>query len=114
MGVNSIRCSHNPPPTAWMDLCDEMGIMVDDEAFDMWERTKTEFDYGNYFNEWCERDTTNWVRKDRNHPSLIMWSIGNEIYDTHMGRGLEITRQLYEYVVKSDPNRNAPITIGLC
>ena len=112
MGVNSIRCSHNPPPTAWMDLCDEMGIMVDDEAFDMWERTKTEFDYGNYFNEWCERDTTNWVRKDRNHPSLIMWSIGNEIYDTHMGRGLEITRQLYEYVVKSDPNRNAPITIG--
>ena len=112
MGVNSIRCSHNPPPSAWMDLCDEMGIMIVDEAFDMWEKTKTEFDYGNYFKEWCERDTTNWVRKDRNHPSLIMWSIGNEIYDTHFGNGLETTKKLYEYVVKNDPNRNAPITIG--
>ena len=112
MGVNSIRCSHNPPPSAWMDLCDEMGIMVDNEAFDMWERPKTEFDYGNYFKEWCEKDTTNWVRKDRNHPSLIMWSLGNEIYDTHLGSGLEITKRLYEIVVKNDPNRNAPITIG--
>ena len=112
MGVNSIRCSHNPPPSGWMELCDEMGIMVDDEAFDMWEKTKTEFDYGNYFKEWWERDTTNWIRKDRNHPSLIMWSIGNEIYDTHMGNGLEITKRLYECVVKNDPNRNAPITIG--
>ena len=112
MGVNSIRCSHNPPPSGWMELCNEMGIMVDDEAFDMWEKTKTEFDYGNYFKEWWERDTTNWIRKDRNHPSLIMWSIGNEIYDTHMGNGLEITKRLYECVVKNDPNRNAPITIG--
>ena len=112
MGVNSVRCSHNPPPSAWMDLCDEMGIMVDNEAFDMWEKPKTEFDYGNYFNEWCERDTTNWVRRDRNHPSLIMWSIGNEIYDTHKGNGLEITKKLYKYVVKNDPNRNAPVTIG--
>ena len=112
MGVNSVRCSHNPPPSAWMDLCDELGIMVDDEAFDMWERPKTTFDYGNYFNDWCERDTTNWVRRDRNHPSLIMWSIGNEIYDTHNGNGLEITKMLYKYVVKNDPNRNAPITIA--
>ena len=112
MGVNSVRCSHNPPPSAWMDLCDEMGILVDNEAFDMWERPKTEFDYGNYFNEWCERDTTNWVRRDRNHPSLIMWSLGNEIYDTHKGNGLEITKKLYKFVVKNDPNRNAFITIG--
>ena len=112
MGVNSVRCSHNPPPSAWMDLCDELGIMVDDEASDMWERPKTTFDYGNYFNDWCERDTTNWVRRDRNHPSLIMWSIGNGIYDTHNGNGLEITKKLYKYVVKSDPNRNAPITIA--
>ena len=112
MGVNSIRCSHNPPASGWMDLCDEMGILVDDEAFDMWESPKTKFDYGNYFKEWCERDVTNWVRRDRNHPCLIMWSLGNEIYDTHMGRGVEITKMLYEYVVKSDPNRNALITIG--
>ena len=112
MGVNSVRCSHNPPPSAWMNLCDEMGILVDDEIFDMWEKPKTPFDYGNYFNEWCERDVTNWVRRDRNHPSLIMWSIGNEIYDTHMGNGFEITKKLYAAVVKNDPNRNAPITIA--
>ncbi|MBO7639428.1 MAG: DUF4982 domain-containing protein, partial [Treponema sp.] len=112
MGVNSIRCSHNPPPVAWMDLCDEMGLMVDDEAFDMWEKPKTPFDYGNFFNDWCERDATSWVRRDRNHPSLIMWSIGNEIYDTHVGNGYEIAKKLYSYVVKNDPNRNAPITIA--
>ncbi|MCR4954798.1 MAG: DUF4982 domain-containing protein [Treponema sp.] len=112
MGVNSVRCSHNPPPSAWMDLCDEMGIMVDDEAFDMWEKPKTQFDYGNYFNDWYERDVTSWVRRDRNHPSLIMWSVGNEIYDTHMGNGFEITKNLYAAVVKNDPNRNAPVTIA--
>ena len=112
MGVNSVRCSHNPPPSAWMDLCDQMGIMVDDEAFDMWEKPKTQFDYGNYFNDWCQKDVTSWVRRDRNHPSLIMWSIGNEIYDTHMGNGLEITKKLYSYVEKNDPNRNAPVTIA--
>ena len=112
MGVNSVRCSHNPPPTAWLDLCDEMGLLVDDEIFDMWEKPKTQFDYGNYFNEWCERDVTNWVRRDRNHPSLIMWSVGNEIYDTHIGNGLEITKRLYAAVEKHDPRKNAQITIA--
>lgn len=112
MGVNAVRCSHNPPPRAWMDLADEMGLMIDDEAFDMWERPKTDFDYGNYFNSCWEKDVTNWVRKDRNHPSLIMWSIGNEIYDTHIGNGYEITKKLYDCVVKNDPERVAPITIA--
>ena len=112
MGVNSVRCSHNPPPSAWMDLCDEMGLLVDDEIFDMWEKPKTTFDYGNYFNDWCERDVANWVRRDRNHPSLIMWSVGNEIYDTHMGNGFEITKRLYAAVEKHDPNKNAQITIA--
>ena len=112
MGVNAVRCSHNPPPKAWMDLCDQMGIMVDSEAFDMWEKNKTQFDYANYFNDWCERDVASWVRHDRNHPSLIMWSIGNEIYDTHVGNGLEITKRLSKYVRQSDPEANAPITIG--
>lgn len=112
MGVNAIRCSHNPPPEAWMDLCDEMGLLLDNEVFDMWEKNKTPFDYANYFNEWCERDVASWVRKGRNHPSLIMWSIGNEIYDTHIGNGLEITKHLYSEVVKHDPNKNAPITIA--
>lgn len=112
MGVNSVRCSHNPPPSVWMDLCDEMGLLVDDEIFDMWEKPKTTFDYGNYFNDWCERDVTNWVRRDRNHPSLIMWSVGNEIYDTHIGNGFEITKRLYAAVEKHDPNKNAQITIA--
>lgn len=112
MGVNSVRCSHNPPPKAWMDLADEMGILIDDEAFDMWEKPKTTFDYGNYFNEWYEKDIVNWVRKDRNHPCLIMWSIGNEIYDTHIGNGFEITKKLYKAVEKNDPLKNAFITIA--
>ena len=112
MGVNSVRCSHNPPPKGWMDLCDEMGILVDDEAFDMWEKPKTPFDYGNHFNDWCERDTASWVRKDRNHPCLIMWSIGNEIYDTHMGNGLEITKKLKSFVNYHDPDKNALVTIA--
>lgn len=112
MGVNAIRCSHNPPPKAWMDLCDELGLLVDDEAFDMWEKPKTPFDYGNYFNDWYERDAVSWVRKDRNHPCLIMWSIGNEIYDTHIGNGLEITKKLYKIVEENDPCKNAQITIA--
>ncbi len=112
MGVNAVRCSHNPPPKAWMDLCDELGILVDDEAFDMWEKPKTPFDYGNYFNDWYERDAASWVRKDRNHPCLIMWSIGNEIYDTHIGNGLEITKKLYKVVEENDPCKNAQITIA--
>lgn len=112
MGVNSVRCSHNPPPKAWMDLADELGLMIDDEAFDMWEKPKTPFDYGNHFVEWHERDAVSWVRKDRNHPSLIMWSIGNEIYDTHMGNGLAITKDLYSIVAKNDSEHNAEITIA--
>ena len=112
MGVNAVRCSHNPPPKDWMDLCDEMGLLVDDEAFDMWEKPKTPFDYGNYFNDWCERDVAVWVRRDRNHPSLIMWSVGNEIYDTHVGNGLEITKRLRKCVRQHDPEQNAPVTIA--
>ena len=112
MGVNSVRCSHNPPPKAWMDLADEMGLLIDDEAFDMWEKPKTQFDYGNYFNDWYKKDVASWVRKDRNHPCLLMWSIGNEIYDTHVGNGFEITKNLYAQVIKHDPEKVAPITIA--
>ncbi len=112
MGVNSVRCSHNPPPRAWMDLADEMGMLIDDESFDMWEKPKTNYDYGNYFVKWHEKDTISWVRKDRNHPCLIMWSIGNEIYDTHVGNGFEITKDLYKIVEKHDPYKNGEITIA--
>lgn len=112
MGVNSVRCSHNPPTAAFLNLADEMGILIDDESFDMWEKPKTTYDYGNYFNDWCEKDAANWVRKDRNHPCLMMWSIGNEIYDTHVGNGLEITKKLVKIVRKIDYRKNAPTTIA--
>lgn len=79
MGVNAIRCSHNPPAPQLLDMCDEMGLLVIDEAMDMWRKKKTEFDYARYFDEWHEKDLSDLVRRDRNHPSVILWSIGNEI-----------------------------------
>ena len=112
MGVNSVRCSHNPPSKAFMDLADEMGILIDDESFDMWQLNKTTYDYANYFESDSEKDTVTWVRKDRNHPSLIMWSIGNEIYDCHVGKGLAVTKKLAEYVRKNDPDSNGLVTFA--
>lgn len=81
MGVNAYRASHNPPAPEVLDLCDRMGIMVMDETFDMWRKKKTSHDYARYFPEWHERDLTDLVRRDRNHPSVIMWSIGNEVLE---------------------------------
>lgn len=113
MGVNAIRTSHNMPAVELMELADICGLYVVSEGFDMWERTKTTYDYGNYFKEWSHTDVGSWVRRDRNHPSLIMWSIGNEIYDTHVDEhGQDITRYLVDYVREFDPKENAPITIG--
>ncbi len=113
MGVNAVRTSHNPPAVGFMELCDEMGILVDSEAFDMWERPKTEFDYARFFDEWYEKDVASWIRRDRNHPSVIMWSIGNEIYDAHVSpRGCEVTKLLHSAVKKHDPLSNAPTTHG--
>lgn len=113
MGVNAIRTAHNMPAREFMDLADEMGFLVVSEAFDMWERPKTKYDYARFFNDWAERDIRSWVRRDRNHPSLLMWSIGNEIYDTHASeRGQEITKRLRDYVCAHDPKGNAPVTIG--
>src|SRR5690606_34820282 len=83
------------------------------EAFDMWERKKTDYDYARFFPEWHEKDVASWIRRDRNHPSVIMWSIGNEIYDTHVDeRGLEITKTLRDLVRRHDPRRNGYVTIG--
>lgn len=113
MGVNAIRTSHNMPAVELMELADEMGILIDSEAFDMWERPKTTYDYARFFAEWSRRDVASWIRRDRNHVSVIMWSIGNEIYDTHAdAHGEEITRYLCDYVRENDPKGNAPITIG--
>ena len=81
MGCNGIRCSHNPPSPILLDLCDRMGFLVMDEAFDMWRRRKTDRDYARFFDEWHERDLTELVVRDRNHPSIVLWSIGNEVLE---------------------------------
>ena len=81
MGCNGIRCSHNPPSPILLDLCDRMGFLVMDEAFDMWRRRKTDRDYARFFDEWYERDLTDLVVRDRNHPSIVLWSIGNEVLE---------------------------------
>lgn len=112
MGVNAIRTSHNMPARQLVQLCDEMGLLVDSEAFDMWEKPKTEFDNHRFFTEHAERDVRSWIERDRNHPCIIMWSIGNEINDTIDPHGLDISKRLYEYVLKYDPKGNAAPTIG--
>ena len=81
MGVNSIRSSHNPPAPELLNMCDTMGIIVMDESFDMWRRKKTAGDYARFFEEWHERDLTDLILRDRNHPSILMWSIGNEVLE---------------------------------
>lgn len=81
IGINGIRCSHNPPAPELLDLCDEMGFIVMDESFDMWRKKKTANDYAKYFNEWHERDLHDFILRDRNHPSIVMWSIGNEVLE---------------------------------
>jgi beta-galactosidase len=81
MGVNSIRSSHNPPAPELLNMCDTMGLIVMDESFDMWRRRKTQNDYARFFDEWHERDLTDLILRDRNHPSILMWSIGNEVLE---------------------------------
>lgn len=113
MGVNAIRTAHNMPAVELMELADEMGMLIVSEAFDMWERSKNTYDNARFFPEWWEKDVASWVRRDRNHPSMLMWSIGNEIYDTHADeRGQDITRALLTAVKRHDPRENAVVTIG--
>ena len=113
MGVNALRGTHNMTAPAVVELADQMGILMISEAFDMWERSKTTYDYARFFKEWSERDVESWVMRDRNHPCIIMFSIGNEIYDTHVdAHGREITVRLRDLVKKYDYRRNAGITIG--
>lgn len=81
MGCNGIRCSHNPPAPELLELCDSMGFIVMDEAFDMWRKKKTQKDYARFFDEWHERDLSDLIKRDRNHPSILMWSIGNEVLE---------------------------------
>lgn len=113
MGVNAIRTAHNMAAPELIEAACDMGILICNESFDMWECSKTEYDYARFFIEWHERDVRSWVRRDRNAPCMIMWSIGNEIYDTHKDEhGQDITRKLMSLVHKYDYRHNAPVTIG--
>ncbi|MBN1893101.1 DUF4982 domain-containing protein, partial [bacterium] len=110
MGCNAIRTSHNPPAPELLDLCDRMGFLVMDEIFDMWKKAKNPHDYHLYFDEWHRRDLEDWIRRDRNHPSVIMWSIGNEILEQWDPSGTAIAQELAATVRSLDPTR--PVTSG--
>lgn len=117
MGINGIRTSHNPPAPEWLDLCDKMGFLVMDETFDVWtwDKENTPYNYNLYFVQWHERDLSDHIKRDRNHPSVIMWSVGNEIPEQG-GAGEDtvgrvITRNLVNIVKRLDDTR--PVTSGL-
>ena len=111
-GVNAIRTSHNPPAPELLDLCDRMGILVDDELLDCWKHLKEgkTNGYNLFWNDWRERDVRNFVMRDRNHPSVIMWSVGNEIEEQHSADGPELAKDLVDRFHRYDPTR--PTTIG--
>ncbi len=111
MGVNAIRTSHNPPAPELLELCDKMGIIVMDEAFDMWAMKKVEFDYSLNWKEWHKRDLEDMVLRDRNHPSVFIWSIGNEIPEQRDSSGIEITRELVSIIKNLDSTR--PVTSNM-
>jgi beta-galactosidase len=107
-GYNAIRTSHNPPSQALLDACDRLGVLVMDEAFDTWVKPKNPDDYNLYFNQWWQKDLQSIILRDRNHPSVIMWSIGNEIWEAPDLLGVEIGQKLTNEVHRLDPTR--PVT----
>ena len=112
LGVNAIRTAHNPPAPEFLDLADRMGFLVMDEMFDCWTVGKNPYDYHLYFKEWALRDTADTVRRDRNHPSIILWSAGNEIHDTpHPDIAIPILKSLVDTFHQNDPTR--PVTQAL-
>ena len=112
IGVNAIRTAHNPPDPGFLDLCDRMGFLVMDELFDCWEVAKNPADYHLYFDEWSKTDVRDTVRRDRNHPSVILWSSGNEIHDTPKEeKAKQILAGLVQVFHENDPTR--PVTQAL-
>jgi beta-galactosidase len=110
MGCNAVRTSHNPPAPELLDLCDRMGFLVMDEAFDMWKKGKTTYDYHLYYDEWHRRDLEDMVLRDRNHPGVIIWSIGNEILEQWDSSGITMAQELAGIVKNHDDTR--PVTSG--
>ncbi len=108
MGCNAIRTSHNPVAAEFLDLCDKMGFLVMDEAFDVWESKKVLNDYHLYFDEWEQRDVVDQIHRDRNHPSIVIWSAGNEIPDQTSDKGVELLKGLLATYHREDPTR--PVT----
>ena len=113
MGVNAIRTAHNPPAAVFMELADEMGFLIQSEFTDIWKRPKTKYDYARFFCKWAYDDVASWIRRDRNCPSIIMWSIGNEIYDTHASfeDGSATMQYLMDKVKWHDHKEHAPVTL---
>ena len=112
LGVNAIRTAHNPPAPEFLDLADRMGFLVMDEMFDCWTVAKNPYDYHLYFKDWAVRDTTDTVMRDRNHPSIILWSAGNEIHDTpNPSIAIPILATLLRIFHQNDPSR--PVTQAL-
>ena len=111
MGCDAIRTAHNMPSTMQMEICDSLGMMVMAESFDMWIYPKCKNGYAKFFKEWSDKDITNLVKHHRNHPSIIMWSIGNEIPEQWSKEGMEISKHLQDICHQYDPSR--PVTQGM-
>ena len=112
-GYNALRMAHNPPSNRFLDLCDQYGMLILDEAFDGWHVGKNPHDYQKYFDQWWEKDLEAFIKRDRNHPSVILWSVGNEVFErAGAGDGYLVARQLAEKVRSLDSSR--PVTLALC
>ncbi len=111
-GFNAIRTSHNPPSKTFLDACDELGMLVMDESFDQWQKPKNPQDYNLYFDNWWEKDLESMILRDRNHPSIIIWSIGNEIKERADSSGLAIAKKLKTKIKSLDSQR--PVTQAIC
>jgi beta-galactosidase len=111
-GYNAIRTSHNPPSEAFLEACDELGMLVIDESFDHWLKAKLPNDYSNYFEEWHVKDVQSMVFRDRNHPSVVMWSFGNEVQERADPGGIEIGKALAAAIREVDDTR--PVTQAVC
>ncbi|HZJ88920.1 MAG TPA: glycoside hydrolase family 2 TIM barrel-domain containing protein [Sphaerochaeta sp.] len=114
MGANAVRTAHNPPARELMEVCDELGLLVINEYTDVWVQPKNTYDYSSHFLSHLKEDAPRWIRRDRNHPSLLLWSLGNEVSDTHTNPegAQEIIRTLMRLVKESDPRGNAEITLA--
>ncbi|RZK90915.1 MAG: DUF4982 domain-containing protein [Pedobacter sp.] len=110
-GFNAVRTSHNPPSEAFLNACDSIGLLVIDESFDGWRSQKNKYDYAMYFDKWAKKDVQAMVKRDRNHPSIVMWSIGNEIIERKEPQAVKTAKMLADAVKEIDSSR--PVTSAM-